>query len=234
MDFGVYRFRGYRYGNARQGFLIHPRVCTLLADTLPQFLYRNRNVQAVPSLTKVLRRQDGDYYMTFFDKSMTRLLPIEGGYSDDQNDPGNWTGGHVGAGRLLGTKYGIAANTYPNEDIKNLTWERAKELYKRDYWDRVRGDDLPGAVAYSGLDGAINSGVLKSVMWLQQAAGVADDGKWGPITAAAVAAADPNDLVLRYNGFRLRFMTNLNAWDRYGKGWARRIAQNLLYGAEDN
>ena len=171
---------------------------------------------------------------TVFDKSMSRLLPIEGGYSNDPKDPGNWTGGKPGVGKLLGTKYGIAANTYPNEDIKNLTWDRAKALYRRDFWDAVHADVLPGAVAYNALDGAINSGASRSIQWLQKAAGVADDGRWGPVTQAAIVKCDPNDLLLRYNAYRLDFMTRLSTWATYGKGWARRIAHNLIVGSEDN
>ena len=171
---------------------------------------------------------------TVFDKSMSRLLPIEGGYSSDPKDPGNWTGGKPGVGVLKGTKYGIAANTYPMEDIKNLTWERAKQLYKRDFWDAVHADTLPGAVAYNALDGAINSGASRSIQWLQKAAGVADDGRWGPVTQAAISKADPNDLVLRYCAYRLDFMTRLSSWPTYSKGWARRIAHNLIVGSEDN
>lgn len=171
---------------------------------------------------------------TVFDKSMSRLLPIEGGYSSDRNDPGNWTGGKVGAGKLIGTKYGIAANTYPTLDIKNLTWEQAKSIYKRDFWDAVHADSLPAAVAYNALDGAINSGASRSIQWLQKAAGVADDGRWGPVTMAAIQKADPNDVLLRYNAYRLDFMTRLSTWSTYGKGWARRISHNLIVGSEDN
>lgn len=172
--------------------------------------------------------------MSQFDDFMQRLLPSEGGYSDRRDDPGNWTGGQIGVGVLKGTKYGIAANTYPNLNIKALTWEQAKAIYRTDFWDKVRGDALPGAVAYSALDGAINSGPMRSIMWLQYAAGVADDGKWGPVTIAAVNKTDPNDLVLRYNAARLDFMTRLKNWPAASRGWARRIAHNLSFAAEDN
>jgi lysozyme family protein len=169
-----------------------------------------------------------------FEIAMQRLLPIEGGYSNDPNDPGNWTGGRKGVGVLKGTKYGIAANTYPSLDIANLTWDQAKAIYRHDFWDQVHADLLPNAVAYSALDGAINSGIMRSTMWLQAAAGVADDGRWGPVTQKAVLAADPNDLVIRYNAARLLFMTNLSTWPTYGRGWARRIVACLNYGAADN
>ena len=69
------------------------------------------------------------------------ILPHEGGFTIARNDPGNWTGGKVGKGKLLGTKYGIAANTYGVEllrqgkTIKGLTIPDAEAIAKRDYWD---------------------------------------------------------------------------------------------------
>lgn len=172
--------------------------------------------------------------MSNFNRYIDRVLKSEGGYSADRNDPGNWTGGHVGLGQLKGTNFGISAASYPNIDIKMLTRDEAIAIYRRDFWLPIGGDNMPAAVAFSALDGAINSGVLRSIMWLQQAAGVADDGKWGPITAGAIKTADPNDLLLKYNAYRLLFMTQLSVWGNYSKGWARRIANNLLYGSEDN
>ncbi len=172
--------------------------------------------------------------MNRFDIYIERVLSTEGGYTNNSNDPGNWTGGRVGVGELRGTKYGISAASYPTLDIQNLTRNDAIAIYKRDFWETSEADLLPNAVAYSALDGAVNSGCTRSIQWIQQAAGVADDGRWGPVTAAAVKAANPNDLLLRYNSYRLTFMTGLVEWEYAGKGWARRIAKNLLFGAEDN
>lgn len=169
-----------------------------------------------------------------FTRYIDRILGHEGGYSSDSKDPGNWTGGRVGVGELRGTKFGIAANTYPTLDIKNLTRADAVAIYERDFWQAIGAERLPGAVAFSALDGAVNSGIQRSVLWLQRAAGVADDGRWGPVTQAAVLAADPNDLAMRYNAERLDFMTRLTNWAEHGRGWARRIAANLRFAAEDN
>lgn len=169
-----------------------------------------------------------------FDKFIRRILSHEGGYSTDRTDPGNWTGGKVGVGQLKGTKYGIAANTYPTLDIKNLTWDQAAAIYRRDYWLAARADELPPAVGFQLLDGAVNSGVRRATQWLQRAARVADDGILGPISMAAIAKADPSDLVMRFIAERLDFMTGLRNWPDHGKGWARRIAANLRHGADDN
>lgn len=171
-----------------------------------------------------------DRFPVFID----RLLSHEGGYSADRNDPGNWTGGRVGVGALKGTKYGIAANTYPHLDIKTLTRAQAVAIYRSDFWERARCDRLPAAVAFQLLDGAVNSGINQSARWLQRAVGVADDGLIGPATIAAIRAADPNDVVLRFNGHRIDFMTRLRNWRHHGAGWMRRIAANLHFAAEDN
>ena len=169
-----------------------------------------------------------------FDKFIRRILSHEGGYSTDRSDPGNWTGGKVGVGTLKGTKFGIAANTYPNLDIKNLTWERAAEIYRRDFWLASKAERLPPAVGFQLLDGAVNSGIRRATEWLQRAARVAADGVLGPVSKAAIAAADPSDLVMRFLAERLDFMTGLKNWPNHGKGWARRIATNLRHGADDN
>lgn len=171
-----------------------------------------------------------DHFPTFIE----RLLSHEGGYSADPEDPGNWTGGAKGVGTLKGTKFGIAANTYPQLDIKRLTREQAIEIYRRDFWARAKCAQLPKAAAFQLLDGAVNSGIGQAARWLQRAVGVADDGLIGPATLAAVSRTDANDLVLRFNAQRIDFMTRLKNWKHHGAGWMRRIAGNLNYAAIDN
>lgn len=163
-----------------------------------------------------------------FDEAFKVLIGHEGNFTDNPKDPGNWTGGKVGAGVLKGTKYGIAANTYPEEDIRNLTLARAKELYCRDYWGKLRMDDVPDVVRFDLFDAAVNSGVGQAARFLQRAAGVVDDGAIGPNTLAAVKRMDPQLLDKRMSGYRLRFMADLKVWPDFAKGWARRIANNLI------
>ncbi|PPB85667.1 glycoside hydrolase family 108 protein [Acinetobacter soli] len=169
-----------------------------------------------------------------FEIAFQRLIGHEGGYSNDRNDPGNWTGGKVGQGKLLGTKFGLAANTYPNLDIKNLTIDRAKLIYKKDWWDKLGADQLHPAIVYQLWDFAINAGKSRAIKELQQVAGVSDDGIIGPKTISAVKAMEVNDVLLRLAAERLKFYTSLSTWDRYGKGWTNRVAENLIYAAQDN
>jgi lysozyme family protein len=172
--------------------------------------------------------------MMNFDKAFERLIAHEGGYSDDSRDPGNWTGGKVGVGTCKGTKYGLAANTYPNLDIKNLTIEQAKEIYKRDWWDKLGADQLHPAIVFQLWDFAVNAGKCRAVKELQQVAGVPDDGIIGPATIAAVKKLDINDVLLGLTAERLRFYTSLSTFATYGKGWVNRCADNLKFAMQDN
>ncbi|WP_373847936.1 putative peptidoglycan-binding domain-containing protein [Delftia acidovorans] len=100
-------------------------------------------------------------------------------------------------------------------------------VYGISNWDAVKADQLPDAVRFDVFDGAVNSGPVQSIKWLQRAAGAADDGILGPKTIAAAVAAG-QALAARYNGHRLLFMTDLPTWGGFGKGWARRVGKNLL------
>lgn len=157
-----------------------------------------------------------------FDVAFDRLLGHEGRYVNDPDDPGGET------------NWGISKRSYPNLDIKNLTREGAKAIYKRDFWDRIHADDLPGGVAFQTFDFAVNSGIDTAVRYLQRVYQVADDGYWGPVSKIAAQLMTESDAILRLNAERLDFMTRLHNWPHASRGWARRIANNLRYGAMDS
>ena len=169
-----------------------------------------------------------------FDTAFTRVLGNEGRLSLDPQDRGNWTSGRVGVGELKGTMFGISAMSYPNEDIRNLTKERAKEIYLNDFWNRIHADKLPDGVAFQAFDFAVNSSVETAIRKLQRALGVADDGDWGPVTSAAAERMSECRIIMRYVAERLDYWRSLSGWQRNGKGWAGRAAQDLRYGAEDS
>lgn len=157
-----------------------------------------------------------------FDAYIERVLAHEGGYVNHRDDPGGET------------QWGIAKRSYPHLNIRALTRRDAIDIYRRDFWARVRGDQLPSEFAFQALDAAINHGIGNAVRWMQRAAGVADDGVFGPVTLAAVRAADPADLVLRFNAERLEFYAKLRTFDTFGRGWVNRVAGNLRHAARDN
>lgn len=168
-----------------------------------------------------------------FDQAFERVIGHEGGFQDDPRDRGNWTTGIIGQGELKGTKFGIAAHSYPHLDIRNLTLDQAKAIYKRDFWDRARGDQMDGAIAYQLFDMAVNHGNGNAIRMLQRALDVADDGIVGPMTLGALSRGTVPDVIKRLNAERLHFITKLSTFDTYGRGWVRRVADNLRYGADD-
>lgn len=171
--------------------------------------------------------------MSQFPKFITRIIGHEGGYTADPQDSGNWTGGVIGKGQLKGTKFGIAANTYGDLDIKNLTQEQAIAIYERDFWRKPKLDQLPPAVGFQVLDASINHGGRRAVQFLQRAVGVLDDGVLGPKTIAAVAAADPAKVINSLMAQRTLLYQQHPKFDRYGKGWLARLEQNKKYAKED-
>lgn len=140
--------------------------------------------------------------MTNFDKCAALVLTLEGGLTLNPADNGNWTGGKRGEGTLLGTKFGISAASFPNEDIRNLTKERALELYRAHYWDEIDADELPPALALIAFDCAVNQGAGWAKQWL-------------------TLTHDP----LKYMALRLERYTSLKKlWPTFGRGWVVRCA----------
>ena len=130
-----------------------------------------------------------------FLRAVEVVLGHEGGYVNDPRDLGGET------------KYGISKRSYPQEDIKNLTKERAMEIYYRDWWQRYTyGEIVDLAVATKVFDLSVNMGpsaahklLQKALNWLD-GAGLVVDGVLGPLTIKAANEADPARLIqaLRY------------------------------------
>jgi lysozyme family protein len=155
-----------------------------------------------------------------FDQAFEKLIGHEGGYSNHPDDPGAET--------MYGVTAKVArANGYTGAMI-DLPLATAKAIYKKSYWDTVRADELPDAIRFDVFDASVNSGPGQAIRFLQRATGVADDGRLGPLTIRAVKAMDPQLLDKRLNGYRLRFMAELKTWPSFGRGWASRIATNLI------
>lgn len=162
--------------------------------------------------------------MKTFDAAFEALIGHEGGYSNHPDDPGGET--------MYGiTKRVARAHGYTGE-MRNLPLATAKSIAKVAYWDVVRGDDMPDELDFQLFDTAYNSGDERAIVLLQRALGVKDDGVLGPATMAAVQRevqrGEVDSLSARFNGQRLLFLANLKSWPSFGKGWARRIGNNLL------
>lgn len=144
------------------------------------------------------------------------LMQNEGGYVCHKDDKGGET------------KYGISKASYPNEDIPNLTLERAQEIYKRDYWNRCKCDFLPDCLSVAVFDFAVNSGTNRAIKYLQMAiTGIAVDGIIGNQTIGAANRLNPREVLQRYIDLRLTFVAEIirkNPRQKvFEKGWTNRI-----------
>lgn len=156
-----------------------------------------------------------------FSIAFTVLLGNEGGYVDNPADPG-------GATRYGVTERVARAHGYQG-DMRELPLDVARSIAKIEYWDRYQCDLFPLEIGFQVFDAAYNGG--HPAQWLQQAAGVSADGVIGPATVRAVLATDPDKIVMRFDALRLKYMAALGGWPTFGKGWANRIADNLLRAA---
>jgi len=151
-----------------------------------------------------------------FQKAYNFTMQHEGGYVNHAKDPGGET------------KYGITKASYPNEDIANLTKERAAELYKRDYWNRIKAADMPEPIAMLAFDMAVNHGVGGAAKMIQQVVGAKADGLVGSKTLAKIKQVYNQNPVALIDGIvekRRQFFRSLSTYDTFGRGWdARAIA----------
>lgn len=135
--------------------------------------------------------------MARFRGAIEGLLDREGGLVELPHDPGGLTnfGISLAAHRELGF-----------EGIRNLTRQQAGTIYLREYWSPLRLPEIKSlAVAIAIFDFGVHSGRRRATITAQRIAGVADDGRFGPVTIAAVNRVDPRFFVARYNLDRVLF-----------------------------
>lgn len=165
--------------------------------------------------------------MSEFERCLTKVLVHEGGYANHPKDPGGATMRGVTQRVYDEYRKSIGGNVRP---VKNISDSELQAIYKRKYWDEIKGDDLPAGVSYVVFDGAVNSGVAQSGKWLQralQAMGLyqgAIDGIIGQGTLLAVSKAIDNDtLVGLICDRRMAFLKSLKTFKTFGKGWTARV-----------
>lgn len=160
-----------------------------------------------------------------WESAVNLSLDIEGGLSLDPKDKGNWTGGKEGVGELKGTNCGISAASFPNEDIANMTPERAKKIYKKYYWDKNKCDYLPDWASIAVFDFSINSGWKPAAKEFQRALGVTVDGIIGNQTIGSANRIPPRKVLEDYMNFRLDYMKKSKMWRKYKNGWTDRVTR---------
>ena len=154
-----------------------------------------------------------------FSEAIEIVLKHEGGYVNDPDDPGGET------------NYGISKRSFPKYDIKNLTEEDAKDIYKQHYWDVSKAQKLKDELRLDYFDMCVNMGQRTAVKCLQKATNnapgtkIAVDGRIGPNTIKESKRVSAN----RLRSFRVLYYAKLimkkPTLEKYYYGWFKRSLQ---------
>ena len=161
-----------------------------------------------------------DKGLTSFDEIIELTLEHEGGYVNDPQDPGGET------------NFGVAKRSHPDVDIKNLTKEGAKEIYKEVYWDKNKVESLPRDLWHIYFDMCVNQGKSRAVKIIQRAVNgkggsLTVDGGMGPMTIASIFKS--NVELDRIRAYRVKYYSDLVTrkpdLERFYFGWFKRALE---------
>jgi lysozyme family protein len=155
-----------------------------------------------------------------WEDALAHVLKHEGGYVNHKDDPGGMT--NLGVTKRVWEEW--TGKRVSEADMRALTPELVAPMYKKKYWDVVRGDDLPTGVDLCVFDAAVNAGAGRASKFLQQAVGVTADGQIGPKTISAVTAKPADEIIEAFCALREAHYKSLSTFDTFGKGWMRRLA----------
>ena len=156
-----------------------------------------------------------------WDKSFDLVIVNEGGFVNNPKDPGGAT--NWGCTQAVWEKY--VGHSVTVDDMKALTKEDVKPLYKRNYWDALHGDAIPSGLDYCLFDCAINSGVNRSAKIIQEIVGVFADGAIGNNTVSAITQLNPVTAINEFCDKRQAFLESLKTFPVFGKGWSKRVSE---------
>ena len=161
--------------------------------------------------------------MSNFDECLKLILHHEGGYVNHPKDQGGET--NMGVTKRVYEKW-CMDNDLNQKDMKDLEFEDVAPIYKKNYWDRVKADQLPEGLDLCVFDWAVNSGTGRTAKKLQSMIGTVADGGIGPNTLKKLDEYIDEEgiegAIANYTEVRQNFYESLSTFDTFGKGWTRR------------
>lgn len=161
-------------------------------------------------------------------KCLETILHHEGGYVNHPKDPGGETN--------LGVTKRVYEDFGGTKDMKDLTREDVEPIYKKNYWDRVKGDDLPAGLDLCVFDFGVNAGTGRAAKYLQTMIGTVADGGIGPNTLKKlgeyVEEHGVEDTIKNYQSDRQKYYESLSTFDTFGRGWTRRVVETTRLALE--
>ena len=158
-----------------------------------------------------------------FDKCLHMLLEHEGGYVNNVHDKGGMT--NLGVTKRVYDKWIGREST--EQEMRDLTPDDVAPIYKKNYWDRVKADQLPSGLDWACFDWAVNSGSGRPAKAVQRAVGATQDGAIGNQTLGLIAEKDPKFIIDYVYTVRQAFYESLDDYKHFGRGWSRRNTETL-------
>ena len=159
--------------------------------------------------------------MSNYEKCLEIILHHEGGYVNHPKDPGGET--NLGVTKRVYEEWG------GTKDMKDLTVEDVAPIYQKNYWNRVRGDDLPAGLDLCVFDFGVNAGTGRSAKFLQRLVGTTVDGGIGPATIGAVNVYVQTEgieaTIEAFQNSRQEYYESLSTFETFGRGWTRRVEE---------
>ena len=158
-----------------------------------------------------------------FDKCLEMLLSHEGGFVNHPEDPGGIT--NLGVTKKVYDEWIGREST--EQEMRDLTPDDVAPIYKKNYWDRIKGDSLPSGIDWCLMDWTVNSGKSRPSKAVQRAVGATQDGSIGSQTIGLIMEKDPEFIINYVYGVRQDFYKGLKTFETFGRGWTRRNKETL-------
>ena len=156
-----------------------------------------------------------------YQKCLDMILHHEGGYVNHPKDPGGET--NLGVTKRVYEEWG------GTKDMKDLEVEDVAPIYRKNYWDRIKADELPSGLDLCVFDFGVNAGTGRSAKYLQTLIGTTADGGIGPNTLSKLADyVDENgieDTIKNFQAERQSYYESLSTFETFGRGWTRRVEE---------
>jgi len=151
------------------------------------------------------------------------LLHHEGGYVNNVHDRGGMT--NLGVTKRVYDDWIGREST--EQEMRDLTPDDVAPIYRKNYWNRVKADQLPSGLDWACFDWAVNSGSGRPAKAVQRAVGATPDGAIGPQTICLVMEKDPKFIIDYVYTVRQAFYEGLDDYKHFGRGWSRRNKETL-------
>ena len=163
-----------------------------------------------------------------YDKCLKTILHHEGGYVNHPEDPGGET-------NLCVTKR-VYQEWGGTKNMRDLTFDDVAPIYRKNYWDKMKCDDLPSGLDLCVFDFGINAGPGRAAKYLQTLIGTKADGGIGPNTLAKLKEYtdkfNVKHAIDHYQNSTQKYYEGLSTFNTFGRGWTRRVKETTKLAME--